>query len=73
MEEFKIGTGTGNMGSFIINGRKTKCPKCDWESADYGNGSGFTSSIKGAEGDWCLRCYVKKVTKGLPRMKHIIK
>lgn len=45
------------------------CPKCGWESSNYGNGSGFTSNVTGAEGDWCLRCYVRKVTKGVPLMK----
>jgi hypothetical protein len=74
MKEFKIGNPKKNeTSSLIVAGKKTKCPKCGWKSADYGNGSGFISTVEGAKGDWCLRCYVKKVTKDLPRMKHINK
>ena len=51
------------------------CPKCGWESSfsGEGGGTGFTSTVEGAEGDWCLRCYVRKTTKGVPRMVKINK
>lgn len=50
-----------------------ECPICKWKGFDYGDGAGFSSSVKGIEGDWCLRCWIKKSTKGIPKLQNISK
>ncbi len=69
MKKIKLKTETS---AHIINlGKKMYCPKCGWESQDYGNGARFTSSIDGIKGDWCLKCLVKKAVKGIPMLIEI--
>jgi len=52
-----------------------RCPLCGWEGAstngDADSNCGFTSTIEGAKGDWCMKCWVRKTTKGVPRMEKI--
>lgn len=55
------------MNEEIIIANTKRCPKCGWET----NNEGFTSTIKGCEGNWCMACWVKKTTKGIPRLEEI--
>lgn len=55
------------MEKITLKENTKECPKCGWQTND----SGFTSHIEGAEGNWCLKCWIKKTTKGVPKLKDI--
>lgn len=55
------------MNENIIIVMTHECPVCHWQT----NNGGFTSTILGAEGDWCLKCYVKETTKNVPLLVQI--
>ncbi|KKL99605.1 hypothetical protein LCGC14_1812740 [marine sediment metagenome] len=53
------------MDTFKIENPKYKCPKCGIVEEN------LQSTMVNLEGDWCLRCYMKWVSKNVPKLEKI--